>query len=86
MSGPFKLKYKNSAFPFKSPLKHNALYGHNEPHSKKDQEYMDNIYEGELESDPNQNFDDLFKAPKKKGMIREELENKMKIEGQTLSV
>jgi len=22
MSGPFKLKYKNSAFPFKSPLKH----------------------------------------------------------------
>ena len=22
MSGPFKLKYKNSAFPFKSPAKH----------------------------------------------------------------
>ena len=22
MSGPFKLKYKNSGFPFKSPIKH----------------------------------------------------------------
>ena len=26
MSGPFKMKYKNSAFPFKSPLKQDQLF------------------------------------------------------------
>ena len=34
MNGPFKLKYKNSAFPFKSPLKHPKHEDHHPPKEK----------------------------------------------------
>ena len=34
-SPPFKMKYSNSAFPFKSPLKHPAIPEHENPHPEK---------------------------------------------------
>ena len=41
---PFKLKYKNSAFPFKSPVKHDANYEHPESmHEDYSPEEMDRI-------------------------------------------
>ena len=39
MSGPFKMKYNNSGFPFKSPMKHTkseAGFAHPHPHTEKE--------------------------------------------------
>ena len=47
MSGPFKLKYKNSAFPFKSPLK---TPDHGEAEFETDEEH-DTFHEWEKESE-----------------------------------
>ena len=54
MSRPFKLKYKNSAFPFKSPLKHDASYSHSESmHDSYSPEEMDRI----KKEDPDATFE-----------------------------
>ena len=67
MSGPFKLKYKKSAFPFKSPLKHSeeeAGYKHPESmHKDYPPKEMDRI----KKEDPKATFETPHQRDLRKG-------------------